>query len=83
MAAFIRRTRPVAAIFMWALGIVILAAWLTPPEKIGVLFFGLLLFTYVVGSRGARSPRAGGTAAVLVAVTAVALSSGDQFVPAT
>ena len=65
---------------VWALGVVILAAWLTPPEKIGGLFFGLLLFPYVVGStvpgrRALVAPLAG-----LAAVTAVALSSPGQFV---
>lgn len=51
VAAFVRRSRPIAAIVVWAAGIVILGLWLTPPEKIGGLFFGLLLFTYEVGSR--------------------------------
>ena len=79
VAAYIRRTRPVAAIVVWAAGVVILGAWLTPPEEIGGLFFGLLLFPYVVGSRvpGRRAlvaPLAG-----LAAVTAVALSSPGQF----
>ena len=79
VAAFIRRTRPVTAIFVWALSIVILAAWLTPPEKIGVLFFGLLLFTYVVGSRVPGRRALVAPPLVLVAVTAVALSSDEQF----
>ena len=80
VAAFIRRTRPVAAILTWALGIVIMALWLTPPEKIGGLFFGLLLFTYVVGSRVPGRRALVAPLAVLVAVTAVALSSSDEFV---
>jgi signal transduction histidine kinase len=79
VAAFIRRTRPVTAIFTWALSIVILAAWLTPPEKIGVLFFGLLLFTYVVGSRVPGRRALVAPPLVLVAVTAVALSSDDPI----
>jgi signal transduction histidine kinase len=79
LAAYIRRTRPVTAILVWALGVVILAAWLTPPEKVGGLFFGLLLFTYIVGSRvpGRRALVAPG--AVTVAVAAVALSSPGPF----
>jgi signal transduction histidine kinase len=80
LAAFIRRTRPVAAILVWAGGVVILAAWLTPPEKIGGLFFGLLLFTYVVGSRVPGRRALVAPAAVTVAVAAVALSSPGPFV---
>jgi signal transduction histidine kinase len=80
LAAFIRRARPVAAILLWGGGIVVLAAFLTPPEKIGGLFFGLLLFPYVVGSR-VPTPRAlVGPAVVVVAVTGVALSSPGGFV---
>jgi signal transduction histidine kinase len=79
LAAFIRRTRPVAAIVVWALGVVILGAWLTPPEKIGGLFFGLLLFTYVVGSTVPGRRALVAPVAVLAAVTAVALSSPGPF----
>jgi signal transduction histidine kinase len=79
-AAFIRRSRPLVAIVVWAAGIVILGLWLTPPEKIGGLFFGLLLFTYEVGS---RVPGRGSLLAppvVACAVLAVALSSPGAFV---
>jgi signal transduction histidine kinase len=79
-AAFIRRSRPLLAIVVWAAGIVILGLWLTPPEKIGGLFFGLLLFTYEVGS---RVPGRGSLLAppvVACAVLAVALSSPGEFV---
>jgi signal transduction histidine kinase len=80
-AAVIRRSRPLAAIVLWAAGIVILGLWLTPPERIGGLFFGLLLFTYEVGSRvsGPRSLIA--PPVVACAVLAVALSSPGEFVP--
>jgi signal transduction histidine kinase len=80
VAAFIRRTRPLTAIVVWAAGIVVMAAWATPPEKIGGLFFGLLLLTYVAGSR-VPGPRALiAPPVVLVAVTAVALTSEGPFV---
>jgi signal transduction histidine kinase len=80
VAAFVRRSRPVTAIVLWALGVVVLAAWLTPPEKIGGLFFGLLLFTYMVGSRVPGRRALAAPALVLVAVGAVALSSPGKFV---
>jgi signal transduction histidine kinase len=79
-AAFVRRSRPVTAIVLWGLGIVVLAAWLTPPEKIGGLFFGLLLFPYVVGARVPARRALAAPATVIVAVTAVALSSPGPFV---
>jgi signal transduction histidine kinase len=81
VAAFIRRSRPLAAIVIWAAGIVILGVWLTPPEKIGGLFFGLLLFTYMVGAHvpGPRTLLA--PPVVACAVLAVALSSPGPFVP--
>jgi signal transduction histidine kinase len=81
VAAFIRRSRPLAAIVIWAAGIVILGLWLTPPEKIGGLFFGLLLFTYMVGAHvpGRRTLLA--PPVVACAVLAVALSSPGPFVP--
>jgi signal transduction histidine kinase len=79
VAAFIRRARPIGAIVIWALGVVTLAAWLTPPEKVDGLFFGLLLFTYVVGSRVPGRRSLIGPLAVIVAVTAVALSSPGPF----
>ena len=80
VAAFVRRTRPLGAIVVWALGILVMAAWATPPEKIGALFFGLLLFTYVVGSR-VPGPRAlVAPPVVLIAVTAVAISSEGALV---
>jgi signal transduction histidine kinase len=79
-AALLRRTRPVAALLVWAAGVWILALWLTPPEDVGGLFFGLLLFPFLVGSRvgGARALVA--LPVVLLVVTAVALSSPGSFV---
>jgi signal transduction histidine kinase len=80
VAAYIRRPHPVAGLLTWSVGVVILAAWLTPPEEIGGLFFGLLLFPYVVGASvpGRRALIA--LPVVLVTVAAVALSSPGPFV---
>ena len=80
VAAFIRRAHPIAAIIVWALGVVILGLWLTPPEKIGGLFFGLLLFTYIVGSRVPARRSLIAPPVVATAVLAVALSSPGPFV---
>ena len=56
-AAYVRRTRPLAALTLWSAGVIVLAAWLTSPEEIGGLFFGLLLFPFMVGANvaGARA----------------------------
>jgi signal transduction histidine kinase len=87
VAAYIRRSRPIEALLLWTAGVVALALWLTPPEEIGGLFLGLLMFPYLVGAnvKGRRALAA--PAGVSVAVTAVALSSvqpftwGDIFFP--
>jgi signal transduction histidine kinase len=78
-AAYIRRSRPIGALVCWTAGVVSLAIWLTPPEEIGGLFFGLLLFPYVVGANVAGRRALVAPAAVLLAVTSVALSSVGQF----
>jgi signal transduction histidine kinase len=80
VAAFVRRSHPMGALVSWAAAIIVLAAWLTPPEEIGGLFFGLLLFPYIVGASvpGRRALLA--LPIVLVTVTAVALSSVDDFI---
>jgi len=80
VAALIRRGRPVTALVVWGLGVVVLAAWLAPPEKIGGLFFGLLLFPYVVGSRVPGRATLVAPPLILLAVVSVALSSPDEFV---
>jgi signal transduction histidine kinase len=80
LAAFIRRSRPLAAIVVWALGIVVLGAWLTPPEKIGGLFFGLLLFPYVVGSQVPARRALVAPVVLAIAVAAVALSSPGPLI---
>jgi signal transduction histidine kinase len=80
VAAFIRRAHPIAAIIVWALGVVILGLWLTPPEKVGGLFFGLLLFPYVVGSQASGRRALIAPPILAVAVAAVALSSPGPFV---
>jgi signal transduction histidine kinase len=79
-AAFIRRSRPIEALLLWTAGVVALALWLTPPEEIGGLFLGLLMFPYLVGAH-VKGPRAlVAPLGVFVAVTAVALSSVEPFV---
>jgi signal transduction histidine kinase len=80
VAAFIRRSRPVAALLLWAGGVIVLAAFLTPPERIGALFFGLLLFTYVTGRRVPGRLALITPPVVLAGVTAVALSNKGPFV---
>ena len=70
-------------------GVIVLAAWLTPPEEIGGLFFGLLLFPYMVGANVAGRARAASRPPlVVVTVVAVALDqrqrlrrSGDIIFP--
>ena len=79
-AAYIRRARPLEGLALWAAGVVALAIWLTPPEEIGGLFFGLLLFPYMVGARVAGRRALLAPLLVVAAVTAVALSSPDDFV---
>jgi signal transduction histidine kinase len=79
-AAYMRRARPLAAITSWSAGVIVLAAWLTPPEEIGGLFFGLLLFPYIVGANVAGAKALIGPPVVVVTVTAVALTSVDGYV---
>jgi len=80
LAAYIRRGRPVRALLIWTAGVVALAIWLTPPEEIGGLFFGLLLFPYMVGANVAGRLALVALPAVLAAITAVALTNVGQFV---
>ena len=79
-AAFVRRTRPVLALLSWCGAILVLAAWLTPPEQLGGLFLGLLLFPYMVGANTAGRRALVAPPVVVVTVTAVALSSVDGYV---
>jgi signal transduction histidine kinase len=79
-AAYIRRTRPVLALLTWSAAVLVLAAWLTPPEQLGGLFLGLLLFPYMVGANTAGRRALVAPPVVLVTVLAVALSSVDGYV---
>ena len=80
VAAYIRRGRPIPALLVWTAGVVALAIWLTPPEEIGGLFFGLLLFPYMVGANVAGRRALVALPAVLAAVTSVALTNVGEFV---
>ena len=77
VAAYIRRSRPLESLALWAGGVISLAIWLTPPEEIGGLFFGLLLFPYIVGVKLPFRRAIAAPPIVLAAVIAVALSSVD------
>jgi signal transduction histidine kinase len=79
-AALIHRSRPLEALLVWAAGVVILAAALTPPEAIGGLFFGLLLFPYTVGANVAGRKALLALPVVIAAVTGVALTSTNGFI---
>ena len=79
-AAYIRRTRPIASLTVWSAGVIVLAAWLTSPEEIGGLFFGLLLFPFMVGANVAGARALVAPPVVGVTVTAVALSSVNGYV---
>jgi signal transduction histidine kinase len=79
-AALIRRSRPVAALVVFAAGVATLAAWLTPPEEIGGLFLGLLMFPYMVGANVAGRRALVAPPLVIAIVIPVALTSVDGFV---
>jgi signal transduction histidine kinase len=75
VAAYIRRSRPLVSLSLWAAGVIALALWLTPPEEIGGLFFGLLLFPYMVGLKLPFRRALLAPPIILAAVISVALSS--------
>src|SRR3954452_10038757 len=80
VAAYIRRSHPLGALLSWSAAVLVLAAWLTPPEEIGPLFLGLLLFPYMVGAHVAGRRALVAPPVVLVTVLAVALSSVDGYI---
>jgi len=80
VAACIRRSHPRGALLSWSAAVLVLAAWLTPPEEIGPLFLGLLLFPYMVGARVAGRRALVAPPVVVVTVLAVALSSVDGYI---
>lgn len=80
VAAYIRRVRPLEALALWAAGVVALAVFLTPPEEIGALFFGLLLFPYTVGANVGGRRALIALPVIAIAVGSVALSSPGEFV---
>ena len=79
-AAFIRRSRPLEALVVWAGGVVVLAVALTPPEAIGGLFVGLLLFPYMVGANVAGHRALLAPPLLIAAVIGVALTSINGFI---
>jgi signal transduction histidine kinase len=79
-AAYLRRTHPLAALTIWSAGVIVLAVWLTSPEEIGGLFFGLLLFPFMVGANVAGPRALVAPPIVFVTVVAVALSSVNGYV---
>ena len=85
-AVLVRRRRPLAALLIWAVVAVLMAAFLTQPSEINSLFLGLMLFPWAVGSGLDGRWSVAGLAAAVAAISVVALDAddfvwGDVFFP--